>query len=108
MEEASGKMQNVGLWVRDQKWELVQFRAQEVLGNCKAILSRWADFLVGDSKNNLRTVCTLLASIAEQAQVSSSRVLAEEERRQVFTAQLRAGELINSTLGHARRVEERG
>jgi hypothetical protein len=34
LEEASGKMQQLGGWVRDQKWELVQVRAQEVLAPC--------------------------------------------------------------------------
>jgi hypothetical protein len=70
LEEAAGKMQHVGGWVRDRKWEIVQLRSQEVLAICKAVLSRWSDHL-GESGNNVRTACTQLSSIARLAMDAS-------------------------------------
>jgi hypothetical protein len=107
LNETNTRMQPVGLWVRDQKWEIVQLRTQELLGSCKSVLSRWFDNLMGVSANDLRTVCTLLLSIASLAGEASLRQLDEQERRQMLDAQLRAGELISDALGRSHRSEER-
>lgn len=106
LEDAASKMGQVGSWVRDEKWELVQLRSQEVLGISASVLSRWGDHL-GDSANNLRTASTQLSSVARQTMASATKELSKKERQSIFDAQLRASELINDVLGCARRVEER-
>ena len=106
LEDAASRMRQVGGWVRDGKWELVQLRAQEVLGVCKSVMSRWGDHLE-ESADKLRSATTLLSSIAKRTMDSSLRELDPKERRQIFDAQLRADELISEAMGHARRGEER-
>ena len=93
---------------RQQKWDAVQLRIEEILGSCKLVLARWGDYLVGEPRNNLLTASTIARSIARVTVESSMRQLTERERQQTLNAQLEASELISSVLGEARKAEERG
>src|SRR5438105_3270888 len=85
--QASVKVQQVGLFLRDRKWDIVQLRAEEILGSCELVLTRWGDHLDESFRNNLRSASTLARSIAGTAAESSMRELSQAERRQVLDAQ---------------------
>jgi hypothetical protein len=106
LEEADRRIQEIGGFVRDRKWEIVQLQSQKVLGDCRAMLARWGEHL-GLGAIDLRTASTQLSSIAELAHESSLRELTAAEDRQIFKAQLWAGELVSSVLGRTRSSEER-
>jgi hypothetical protein len=106
LEEADRRIQEIGGFVRDRKWEIVQLQSQKVLGDCRAMLARWGEHL-GLGANDLRTVSTLLSSIAQLAHESNLRELTVAEQGDIFRAQLRADELVSTALGHARGTEER-
>jgi hypothetical protein len=105
--QASVKVQQVGLFLRDRKWDIVQLRAEEILGGCELVLTRRGDHLDESSRNNLRSASTLARSIAGTAAESSMRELSQAERRQVLDAQLDAAKLIAAVVGGAQRAEER-
>ncbi len=107
LEEASTRIQQVGIFLRDRKWDVVQLRVEEILGSCKSVLARWGDRLNESSSNNLRSASTMTRSIARAAAESSVRELSQAEHRQALDAQLDAAELISSVLGEARKTEER-
>lgn len=105
--EANSKIQQLGIFLRDQKWDVVQLRVEEILGSCKLVVARWGDHLVGDSRNNPLTASTITRDIARVAAESSIRQLTEAERRQILKGQLEAVDLISGVLGEARKAEER-
>jgi hypothetical protein len=107
LDEASSKIQQLGIFLREQKWDLVQLRIEEILGSCKSVLARWGDHLIGDSRNNLLKASNITRSIALVAGKSSVRQLTEAERLRMSSGQIRAAELISTALGEARKVEER-
>lgn len=107
--EAKAKIQQVGLFARDGKWDVVLLRAEEVLSSCRSILARWGeDYLSEDPRNKLLTVSSLVRSIADVAAESSVRNLTNQHRRDVLRAQLDASELISSVVGQSRKVQEKG
>jgi hypothetical protein len=109
LDEAKAKIQQVGLFARDGKWDVVLLRAEEVLSSCRSILARWGeDYLSEDPRNMLLTVSTLVRSIADVAAESSVRNLSDQHRRDVLRAQLDASELISSVVGQSRKVQEKG
>lgn len=107
LEEATSKIQQVGIFLRQRKWELAQLRVEEVLGSCKAALARWDDPTFRPARNNLRTVCTQLRSLAALSGRWSTAEPTPEEHRQGLAAQSRSSELISGALGQVRKTEER-
>jgi len=109
LEEARSKIQQVGLFARNEKWDVVQLRAEEVLGSCRAAIARWGgDPITEEAKNRLISATTIVRSIAELAASSSVRDLNERQRRDIIRAQLEVTELLSTVLGQSRRVQERG
>ena len=107
LEEANSKIKQVGIFLRQRKWEVTQLRVEEVLGSCNAALARWDDPSFATAKNNLRTICTQLRSLAALSSNWSATPPTEEEHKRALRVQLRSSELISGVLGQARRTEER-
>ncbi len=106
LSEADRKTQFIGLFLRDQKWDVSHFLADEILGVCRSALARWGSD-VPRAKNSLLEACRTFESINANCQASAIRQLTEDEWQQTMMAQGRARELIGEVLGEARKAEER-
>lgn len=107
LDEASAKIVQVAVSLRDRKWDVVQLLALEVSGNCKLASQRWGDYLPNRARSDLRTVTTILRTSVDLATESSLRSVENEEIRQALLAARDAVELIKGVLGAARKAEER-
>ncbi|MHB8754644.1 MAG: hypothetical protein ACYC92_06755 [Candidatus Acidiferrales bacterium] len=68
IQDAQKKAEQLGTYLSQQKWEIVQLRSQEVITSCSQILRRWgADSLSQTSHNNLLRVQQQVGSIAKVA-----------------------------------------
>lgn len=106
LKEANNKVSLVGVFLREQKWEIAQLVANEVLGICVAASSRWGDQME-QSRNDLLNACTLMRSISDLCDIAATRALIDDERLAMIAAQSEAFSLISGALGHAQKLEER-
>lgn len=108
VEAARNKIQIVGHFVRDAKWDLVQLRAEEVMSSCRTVNERWSNLLPESIRNDLLTTATFARSIANVAGKSSVNALTNKEREKLVKTQLDASELLSTVLGQCRKIHERG
>jgi len=106
LEEANKKIQLVGVFIGQRKWDLVNHVAGEVLVSCKGIMARWND-LPGSSSNTLLEACVLIRSIADSAIANVSEDQTAKHARRLLRAQLSAAELLSTALGHGKQLAER-
>ncbi|MGH9454910.1 MAG: hypothetical protein ACRD2O_13160, partial [Terriglobia bacterium] len=102
-----GKLQQIGIFLRDEKWDIVQLRAEEAMNGCKVALTRWGDYLPAGAKNDLDMGARIARSIGRGAAGTAMRELTRPARRQISESQLAACDLISGVLGEARKIEER-
>jgi len=101
MEDAEEKCNQVGLFARVPKWELVQLRAEEVMSICRATNARWGeDPSLTETRNNLLLVAALMRSIIEEA--SKPKV----SLKNILNAQLDGKEKLTAIVGQIHKSEE--
>lgn len=106
LEEANKKIQQVGVFIGQRRWDLVNHVAREVLVRCRGIVARWND-LPEASSNTLLKAIVLVRSIAESAMANVSEEQREKHARRLARAQLDAAELLSTALGHGKQQAER-
>jgi hypothetical protein len=107
LDDASHKLQQVGIFLHQQEWFGIQLRIDEVAAICRAALTRWPDHLNEARKNDVLTAVQLTRSIASLSAELTGREPSAVETRRLKSTHSRASELINDALGEARRGEER-
>src|SRR5216683_7734401 len=61
LEDAASKCIEVGQFAGNQKWDVVELRAQEVMACCRTTVAAWGDNrALKESKNRLNEVATLM------------------------------------------------
>lgn len=103
LENASRKIQQVGIFVMSQEWNTVRYVTDDVLAACQIARARLGHLLPPASQNKLLNTMEIVRSIAQQ---SSAEDVSEARRRRISAAQLRASQLINEILGDARRIQD--
>jgi hypothetical protein len=78
LEEANNKAGFVGVFLRDQKWEVAQLFADEVLSICGSALSRSGDQL-RESRKSLIDVSAIMRQIGSHCRTAATKVLTQEE-----------------------------
>jgi len=106
LESAANKVQLIGIFLRDRKWEIAHLLADEALSVCRATLTRWGDQFM-ESKNSLYNACTELQSISDSCITSVAVALTATDWQQTIRAQREARKLISSVVGRAKKAEER-
>jgi hypothetical protein len=107
LEEAYERIVQVGIFVRNQEWDLVRLRGEEVATGCNMVRVRWGGKMSESSNGNLVEASEIARTITRAADAGSVRQLSRAERRQALDSQLALGNLISTVLGEARRTEER-
>jgi hypothetical protein len=97
------KMEQVGLFAAQRKWDIVQLRAEESHSTCTGAITRWGDQLTVGCRNKLLNVISFTRSIAE---LTYGPVPTEVDRLQILSTQLRTRELVDSVLGECHRIQE--
>lgn len=68
LEDAAAKCIQVGQFARNQKWDVVELRAQEVMARCRTTLAAWGDNpALRESRNKLLEVAILMESIIQES-----------------------------------------
>jgi hypothetical protein len=107
LHEAQTNSQQIGLFIRDAKWDIVFLRAQEIASVCSLFLSRWNDDLSAASRTQIVLARDQAGSIA-RAIVRAGRVAPTEQQViNMSAAQRRLDELLSSELGESLRVIEK-
>ena len=106
LEDVDRKIQQVGVFIRNKKWDLVNHVAVEVLAACSASAARWGD-LPEASANELLTAVTIIRSIADVAGRLREGQPNERDQRLISKAHLDAMQKLSATLGHCRQLSER-
>lgn len=99
LQELQNKIEQVGIFLRDNKWDLVHLRAQEIVGGCSTLPSRWKKELSAESRGNIILAREQVRSIAAVALRAPRTPPQARELRQVERAQQRAHELLSGELG---------
>lgn len=100
--------EQVGLFLSQEKWDIVWLRAQEITAGTSLISARWSKELDGDSRDNLVRCQRLSRTISDVALVSSSGRPTSRQVAQMSRAQGRIVGLLNAELGGALRSAEGG
>jgi hypothetical protein len=107
LQETQSKAEQVGLFIRDRKWDIVFIRAQEIAAACSLVRSRWAAELKEDSENNIAMAQTQAESIADVAMRAPAQPPSEEQVLLVSRAQQLALRLLSEELGGSLKTMER-
>ena len=107
LDDASHKLQQIGIFLHQQEWFGIQLRIDEVAALCRSAMTRWPDHLPEERKNDVLTAVQLLRSIAGLTAALVGREPTQTENRKLTTTHSRASELINDALGEAYKGEER-
>jgi hypothetical protein len=103
LQEAAQKCTQVGQFARDEKWDLVHLRAQEVMTSCRLVIARWGtDDVLKDSRNSLLQVATQMRSIVEATHEANVR------GRAIQDAQIRSDEKLAMVVGTVHREQDKG
>jgi hypothetical protein len=103
LEDAADKCTQLGQFARDQKWDLVHLRAQEVMTCCRTTIARWGeDPALKESRNKVLQVATFMRSIVEETHS------AEVNRKAILDAQLNSDEKLSAVVGRMHREQESG
>jgi len=106
LQDTVRKSEQVGLFLSQQKWDIVWLRAQEVTAAASLILTRWSEELSSGSQDNLLRCQRLSSTISGVALASSSTSPTAQQVAQVSQAQGRVAQLLNAELGQALRSAE--
>jgi hypothetical protein len=107
LDEASQKLQQVGIFLQQRQWFGIQLRIDEVAAICRSAMTRWPDHLTERRKNDVLTAVKLMRSIAALSAALSKAGPSAEETKDLLKTHSRASELINDALGEAHKGEER-
>jgi len=103
LEDAAEKCTQLGQFARDQKWDLVHLRAQEVMVRCRTTVERWGgNDALKDSRNKVLQVATFMRSIVEETHSASVN------RKIILDAQLNSDEKLAAVVGKIHREQESG
>jgi hypothetical protein len=101
------KSEQVGLFLSQQKWDIVWLRAQEVTAATSVVLTRWSEEPSGNSRDNLLRCQRLSSSISGVALVSSSNPPTAQQVAQMSQTHGRVAQLLSAEPGEALRSEAR-
>jgi hypothetical protein len=104
LQDAHAKSQQVGLFIRDAKWDTVFLRAQEISSACSLVLTRWHDELTGNSRDQITRARDQAGSIARVAMAANPP--SPQQVLNISAAQRRMNESLSSELGESLRVIE--
>lgn len=107
LDEASHKLQQVGIFLQQEEWFGIQLRIDEIAAICRTAMTRWSDHLPEERRNDVLSAVQLMRSIARLSADLSGRQPTSIEIKKLRTTHSRASELINDTLGEVRKGEER-
>ena len=103
LEDAANKCTQVGQFARDQKWDLVELRAQEVMACCRTTLAAWGDNpALTESRKKLNEVATLMRSIIEESRNDNV------SRKTILDAQLNSDEKLSVVVGKIQKEHKSG
>ena len=105
LEGSHRRIQQVGDLIQAREWIAVRIMATEILGSCRAMLTRWPDGLSEPRRNDLLNASRVVHSIADK--VGGAAEVDPDAHQLLSRAQLKAMGLINDALGEAHRKEER-
>jgi hypothetical protein len=71
LQDTVRKSEQVGLFLSQQKWDIVWLRAQEITAATSLVLTRWPEELSSSSRDNLLRCQRLASSIAGVALIAS-------------------------------------
>jgi hypothetical protein len=101
LQETVRKSEQVGLFLSQQKWDIVWLRAQEVTAATSLVLTRWPEELSTGSRDNLLRCQRLSGSISRVVLLSSGSPPTAHQVAQMSQAQARVAQLLNAALGQA-------
>lgn len=109
LRDAQTKADQIGIFLRDRKWDLVFLRSQEVASVCGTVLHRWTDEMNGHSQTQIRSAREQAKSISRVAMQANApaHVPSEQQLRTVEAAQRKLSEVLSAELGAALSVVER-
>ena len=107
LQDALTKSEQVGLFIRDSKWDIVFLRAQEIASACSLVLKRWNDELSEPSKEQILLARDQAGSIARVAMRANRVPPTEQQLLNISGAQRRLNELLSGELGESLRIIER-
>jgi hypothetical protein len=103
LEAAADKCTQVGQFARNQKWDVVELRAQEVMTCCRTTLAAWGDNqALKDSRTRLLEVATLMHSIIEESRND------HVNRKTILDAQLDSDEKLAAVVGRIQKEHRSG
>lgn len=108
LEEASERIQQMGIFAKGRQCDVLHLRANEVLSRCNEIAMRWPEHLGDDAKNDVMKARTQVRSIADVTFQAASEPLSDRHWIRISKAQLEANTLISGALGSARKRAEGG
>jgi hypothetical protein len=106
LQDAARKSEQVGIFLSQQKWDIVGLRAQEIIAATSLVLTRWSEQLSLGSRSNLLRCQGLSSSISDVALVASSRSPTVQQVARMAQAYGRVTQLLNAELGEALRSAE--
>lgn len=106
LQDTVRKSEQVGLFLSQQRWDIVWLRAHEVTAATSLVLTRWSEELGSGSRDNLLRCQRLSSTISGVALVSSGTPPTTQQIAQMSQAQGRVAQLLNAELGQALRGTE--
>jgi hypothetical protein len=106
LQDAHTKSHQVGLFIRDNKWDIVFLRAQEIVTACSMILRRWNADLSETSKGQIVLARAQAGSIVKVAMRANLAPPGRQEVLNISAAQRRLNELLSSEWGESLRAIE--
>lgn len=96
IQDAQKRVEQLGAYLSQQKWEIVHLKSQEVISSCSQILRRWGkDSLSERSRNNLLVAQQQAGSIAEVVVRALRNAPSDREFKMLSVAQHKALELLS-------------
>lgn len=96
IQDAQKRVEQLGAYLSQQKWEIVHLKSQEVISSCSQILRRWGkDSLSERSRNHFLVAQQQAGSIAEVAVRALRNAPSDREFKMLSVAQHKALELLS-------------
>jgi hypothetical protein len=103
LEDAAAKCIQVGQFARNQKWDVVELRAQEVMARCRTTLAAWGDnSALRESRNKLLEVAVLMESIIQESRNTNVN------RKTILDAQLDSDVKLSVVVGKIQKKHKPG
>jgi hypothetical protein len=108
LERANSNVRDLGLFVRESKWDMVYLKAVDVLAACRSAYSNWDDDPSSRKmRNKLNTAATITRSIATLTAYSKAQPMDERQKTKIIDAQLEVGELLGTVIGHVEKTRRK-